>query len=90
MNNKEFLGSLSAQLNISTKEAEKLVQSMTECLAEKVDTETSLSIHGFGNFEVKKKTERTVVNPSSKKRMLIPPKLTIGFKPSNVLKDKIQ
>lgn len=90
MNNKEFLGSLSTQLNISAKEAERLVEAMTECIATSVDEEATLAIHGFGNFEVKKKMERIVVNPGTKKRMMIPPKLVLNFKPSPLLKEKAQ
>lgn len=90
MNNKEFLGSISADLNISMKEAERLVEVMAECVADSVDEEQMLSIQGFGNFEVKKKAERVVVNPTSKKRLLIPPKLVLNFKASPILKDKAQ
>ncbi|MCQ2266692.1 MAG: HU family DNA-binding protein [Bacteroidaceae bacterium] len=90
MNNKEFLGALSTQLNISNKEAERLVETLTDCLATSVDEETSVSIQGFGNFEVKKKLERVAVNPSTKKRYLVPPKLVLNFKPSPLLKDKAQ
>lgn len=90
MNNKEFVGSLSDQLNITTKEAERLTSALTECMAASLDEDTTLSIQGFGNFDVKKKLERIVVNPSSKKRMLIPPKLVLGFKASAVLKEKAQ
>ncbi len=90
MNNKEFLGSISADLNISMKEAERLVGAMAECVADSVDEEQMLSIQGFGNFEVKKKAERVVVNPTSKKRLLIPPKLVLNFKASPILKDKAQ
>ena len=32
--------------------------------------------------------ERIVVNPNTKQRMLVPPKLVMSFKPSNLLKDK--
>lgn len=90
MNSKEFLGAQSIQLNISMKEAERLVADTAECIAECVSDETTLSIQGFGNFDVKKKLERIVVNPTTKKRLLIPPKLTLNFKPSNVLKEKAQ
>lgn len=90
MNNKEFIGTLSERLNLTPKETEKLVETLTTCMAESIDEETTLTIQGFGNFEVKKKSDRIVVNPSTKKRMLIPPKLVIGFKPSPVLKEKAQ
>mgnify|MGYP002524456666 FL=1 len=50
----------------------------------------SIAVPGFGTFEAKKKNERVVVNPSSGKRMLVPPKITLGFKVSNVLKSKLK
>jgi nucleoid DNA-binding protein len=38
---------------------------------------------------VKKKLERVLVNPSTKQRMLVPPKMVVGFKPNSGLKDKV-
>ena len=59
-------------------------------LADSLDEGNSLSIKGFGNFDVKKKLERVVVNPVSKQKMLVPPKLVLSFKPSAILKDKLK
>ena len=42
-------------------------------------------LEGFGSFEVKKKAERISINPASKQRMLVPPKLVLSYKPSHVL-----
>ena len=41
-------------------------------------------------FEVKKKLERVSVNPVTKQRLLIPPKLMLTFKPSAGLKEKFK
>lgn len=49
-----------------------------------------ISIQGFGTFEVKKKAERISINPATKLRMLVPPKLVLGYKPSSTLKDKFK
>ena len=49
-----------------------------------------VTIQGFGTFEVKKKAERISINPASKQRMLVPPKLVLSYKPSNTLKDKFK
>ena len=42
-----------------------------------------------GTFEVKKKLERVLVNPATKQRMLVPPKMVVSFKPNTGLKDKV-
>ena len=50
----------------------------------------TITIQGFGTFEVKKKLERITVNPATQQRMLIPPKLVLTYKPSITLKEKFK
>lgn len=90
MNNKDFIHTLASDLAITPKAAQKMTSALIATLAENLDSDTSLSIQGFGSFEVKKKMERIVVNPATRQRKLIPPKLVLAFKPSAVLKEKMQ
>lgn len=90
MNNKEFISALSDRLEMTGKEVQKLTKTFTAELADKLEEGRTLTIQGFGNFEVKKKLERVVVTPNTKQRMLVPPKLVLGFKPSNILKDRLK
>ena len=90
MNNKEYISQMAAKLNLSNKEIQDLTYIFVSELADKMDDGSVLSVQGFGNFEVKKKLERIVVNPTSKQRMLIPPKLALSFKPSQILKEKLK
>lgn len=78
------------KLEMSSKDVQKLTNALVTELAEKTDEGYTVSILGFGNFEVKKKLERIVVNPTTRQRMLVPPKLVLSFKPSNTLKDKLK
>lgn len=89
MNNKEFISELSKRNGLSLKDTSALMATLTTEMAAKLEEETSISVIGFGTFEVKKKLERVVINPSTKQRMLIPPKMVLNFKPSNVFKDKL-
>ena len=90
MNNKDFIQTLASDLAITPKAAQKMTSALIATLAENLDSDASLSIQGFGSFEVKKKMERIVVNPATRQRKLIPPKLVLAFKPSAVLKEKMQ
>lgn len=90
MNNKEFLSAMAQRLNLTEKEVQKLTTSFVQEMAESLEDGDSLTVQGFGTFEVKKKLERVVVNPGTKQRMLVPPKLAIGFKPSPTLKGKFK
>lgn len=89
MNNKEFINALSNRCESSPKETKRMVESMVTVLADALEDGSSLSIPGFGTFEVKKKNERVIVNPATRQRQLIPPKLTLAFKASPALKEKV-
>ena len=88
MNNKEFINELSKQTNQSVGATTKLVNDTIRILEEHFQQNDIVTLSGFGSFEVKKKMERISVNPTTGKRYLIPPKLALSFKQSNVLKDK--
>ena len=90
MNNKEFIADLATRLDEKAKETQRLASIFSTVFAESLEEGDSLSLQGFGTFEVKKKLERIVTNPTNKQRMLVPPKVALSFKPSNILKDKIK
>lgn len=88
MNNKEFIAELSKQTNQPSSATAKLVTETIKIFEEYFQRGDVVSISSFGSFEVKKKMERVSVNPTTGKRYLIPPKLVLAFKQSNVLKEK--
>lgn len=88
MNNKELINELSNMSKLSTRDVTSYVNSIVSIMTDELMEENTVSIGGFGNFEVKKKLERVVVNPVTKQRMLVPPKMVVSFKPFNTLKDK--
>lgn len=90
MNNKDFISELSAKMGRSSKETSDLVASLLSGMTRQLEEGNAVYIQGFGTFEVKKKIERISVNPVSKQRMLVPPKLVLSYKPSAALKDKFK
>lgn len=88
MNNKEFITALSKQTNQSVGDITQMVNDTLRILEAHFQQDDAVNISSFGTFEVKKKMERISVNPTTGKRYLVPPKLVLGFKQSNVLKDK--
>lgn len=90
MNNKEFTYELSRRLGYTVKDTSELVASLLSDMVRQLEDGNTISVQGFGTFEVKKKVERIFVNPTTKQRMLIPPKLVLAYKPSISLKDKFK
>ena len=88
MNNKEFIAELAERVALSQKDAAKFATQLVSEMASHLEDEDVIAIAGFGVFEVRKKLERVVVNPGTKQRMLVPPKLVINYKPATTLKDK--
>ncbi len=89
MNNKEFINELSTQTGLSAKDAASYSVLLVSNLSQHLAEEDNVNISGFGLFEVKRKMERIIINPASKQRMLVPPKIVVGFKPAPTLKERI-
>ena len=85
MNNKEFTSELAERLGYTIKDT-----SLLSDMIQELEEGNVIAVQGFGSFEVKKKAERISINPASKQRMLVPPKLVLSYKPSNTLKDKFK
>lgn len=90
MNNKDFINAIAARIDATSKETQHITDAFIAELAGELAEGTPLTVQGFGTFEIKKKMERVVVNPATKQRMLVPPKLVLAYKPSPVLKDKLK
>ena len=89
MNYKEFISALSAKTGYSSKETSQMAADVVSAITNELTEENTVGITGFGTFEVKKKLERVLVNPATKQRMLVPPKMVVSFKPNTGLKDKV-
>ena len=82
MNNKEFTSELAERLGYTIKDTSELIGSLLSSMTQELEE---------GNvIAVKKKAERISINPASKQRMLVPPKLVLSYRPSNTLKDKFK
>lgn len=90
MNNKEFTTELSERMGISEKDMPRIIESMMSEMLKQLQDGNTVTIQKFGTFEVKKKAERVSVNPTTKLRMLVPPKLVLAFKPHVLLKEKFK
>lgn len=89
MNTKDLITTIRGQQGLSAEEAEVLFDATVSALKTQLLNGDVVAIQGFGQFEPKKKNERISVSPSTGERMLVPPKISLAFKPSNVLKDRL-
>ena len=90
MNNKELINELAEESGYTKEDSQRLVKSLIDTMSEDFEKGENVAISGFGTFEVKKRMERVLVNPTTGKKMLVPPKLVLGFKPSNSIKEQLK
>lgn len=90
MDNKKLIETIATNLGRSNEDVAKLVDALAGVLRTRCGDMDSVVVPGFGTFEPKKRNERVMIHPSTGKRMLVPPKITLGFKVSNVLKAKLK
>ena len=90
MNNKEFIAELAQRTGYSTDDAQILVNRVVDTMGDSFQNDDAVLVPTFGSFEVKKKLERVMVNPSTGQRMLVPPKLVLTFKPNISWKERIK
>lgn len=89
MNHKELIAALSASTDQSRTQTEQLLEAAVSVMTEELIRGNTIGLQGFGNLEIRRKEERVSVHPATQMRTLIPPKLVVNFKQSNVLKDKL-
>ena len=90
MDNKKLIATVATNLGRTQEDVGKLLDAFVGALTASCSEMDSVHVPGFGTFEPKKRDERVMVHPSTGKRMLVPPKVTVGFKVSNVLKTKLK
>ena len=90
MNNKSFISELSQRLGYTQDDAQKMVNTVIDSMNDAFQKGDVVTIPKFGTFEVKKRLERIVVNPGTKQRMLVTPKLVLTFRPIAAIKEKLK
>lgn len=90
MDNKTFTTGLAQRLGTNKEEVSEMTKALARVLAECALEGDTVTFPGFGNFEPRKRDEWIATHPSTGKLMLFPPKLSIGFRPSTLLKQKVR
>lgn len=90
MNNKEFIAALSKRTGNTKDRTQKLVNAVITAMADTFDGGDNVTVSNFGTFEPKKRMERIFVNPTTGQRMLVPPKIVLGFKASAQVRDTVK
>ncbi len=89
MDNKQIVAALSKKLSRDQKEINSLIEALATTIKEKCGNLDEIAIPGFGSFIPTKEDEKIIVDLSTGKKILLPPQITLNFKPSIVLRKKV-
>lgn len=90
MNKADLVLVVAEKARLSKKEAEEAVNAMLDAFETALVEGDSVKLSGFGGFEVRQRKERKGISPQSGEQIIIPGGRTIVFKPSKILKSKVQ
>jgi len=77
------------KVGLSRSESAELVELVLKEISDQLVEGDSVKLSSFGSFIVRSKGERIGRNPKTGEEVPISPRRVMVFKPSNVLKDKI-
>jgi len=90
MNYSELLTVLATKLQLPKTEVEKRLEETTAIISAELVKDNVVSVTSFGTFEVKKRQERISIQPNTGKKLLVPPKLIVRYRPSVAFSKKLK
>lgn len=86
----DIVAQVYAQGQLTKAEAADAVEQGLELIKQALSTGDEVLVSGFGKWSVREKAERRGRNPQTGDPLLLPPRKVVTFRPSRVLKAKVQ
>ena len=85
----EFIETVVDKTGKTTKQAGQFYDAFWESIEEELKKGHDVCLTGIGSFKIKKRSARKGINPATKKKINIPAKNVIVFKPSKTFSDRL-
>lgn len=89
MNKSDLVNLIAEKFGLSKRASEEIIDAIFSEIIETLTEGKEVKLTGFGTFSVRSRAERKGINPQDGKPIVIPSGKTLLFKPSKILKDKI-
>ena len=90
MTTKELISKISSKCGMTKVRTEELMNATIAAMQKELLDGKSVQLANFGTMEMKHKSAREVVHPSTKQRTLVPEKMQLTFKPSTATKEQLK
>jgi len=89
MTKADLIKAIYERVGFSREESASIVETVFETIKDTLGKGENIKISGFGNFVIREKRERPGRNPKTKEAMTISARRVLTFKPSPVLRNKV-
>lgn len=89
MTKSDLINIVSKKTGITRTASEEMVNSFIDSLSEGLRDEKLVKITGLGSFRVRTRRARQGIDPKTRKRVELEESMTIGFRPSRLLRERI-
>ena len=86
MTKAELVGKLANKIKLNRKQAEDVVNAMTQSISDSLAGGDKVEIRGFGSFVIRERNSRIAHNPRSREIVEVPAKRVPFFKAGNDLR----
>ena len=90
MNKAELIAKIASSAQIGKTDAGQALNAFLTEIQNALAREGKFSLFGFGSFSVEESKERKGHNPRTGESLIIPARMNVKFKPSSLLKQKLQ
>ena len=90
INKKDLARKLSDKTLLSIKESSQIIEELFEIISDELSGGNEISVVNFGKFLLYKQKPRPVRNPKTMKEMVLEEFLSVKFKPSIYIKNKVK
>lgn len=90
MTTRELISKISSKCGMTKVRTEELMNATIAAMQKELLDGKSVQLANFGTMEMKRKSAREVVHPSTKQRTLVPEKMQLTFKPSTATKEQLK
>lgn len=89
MNKAELVAVVAEKSDLSKADVEAIVEEVLQMIEQKIIAGEEVKLSNFGVFYKKERLARKGTNPSNGDPIVIPANNTVGFRPSKMLKEKL-
>jgi integration host factor subunit alpha len=89
MTKADIVAEMSRSIGLTKKDSTEIVELILEVVKANLEQGATVKVSGFGNFIPRAKKTRKGRNPKTGEEILIPPRRSLSFHPSHVLRDRV-